>query len=151
MAEGGPPSAFVSELSDGVYDITVFGRLPESDVSCPQRKEGQLERRENVRDGSIFYGCSNWPYCEHKGRPRPICGTGLPVRSGGAFRCRDCGGAIEGCLSCDGWLETRMGRFGRFLGRSNFPNCDYTRNLQRPGAKSKRPSDTPRDGQRKRR
>ena len=151
LAEGGPPSAFVTELIDGGYDITVFGRLPEGDVPCPQCKEGRLERRENARGGSIFYGCSNWPYCEHTGRPCPKCGTGLPVRSGGAFRCRDCGGSIEGCPSCGGWLETRMGRFGRFLGCSNFPDCDYTRNLRQPSAKSKRPSGTPRAGQRKRR
>ena len=151
LAEGGPPSAFVTELIDGGYDITVFGRLPEGDVPCPQCKEGRLERRENARGGSIFYGCSNWPYCEHTGRPCPKCGTGLPVRTGGAFRCRDCGGSIEGCPSCGGWLETRMGRFGRFLGCSNFPDCDYTRNLRQPSAKSKRPSGTPRAGQRKRR
>ena len=151
LAEGGPPSAFVTELIDGGYDITVFGRLPEGDVPCPQCKEGRLERRENARGGSIFYGCSNWPYCEHTGRPCPKCGTGLPVRSGGAFRCRDCGGSIEGCPSCGGWLETRMGRFGRFLGCSNFPDCDYTRNLRQPSAESKRPSGTPRAGQRKRR
>ena len=151
LAEGGPPSEFVTELIDGGYDITVFGRLPEGDVRCPQCKEGRLERRENARDGSIFYGCSNWPYCDQTGRPCPKCGIGLPVRSGGAFRCRDCGGSLEGCPSCGGWLETRMGRFGRFLGCSNFPDCDYTRNLRQPGAKSKRPSGTPRDGQRKRR
>ena len=151
LAEGGPPSAFVTELIEGGYDVTVFGRPPEGDVPCPQCKEGRLERRENARGGSIFYGCSNWPYCEHTGRPCPKCGTGLPVRSGGAFRCRDCGGSIEGCPSCGGWLETRMGRFGRFLGCSNFPDCDYTRNLWQPSAKSKRPSGTPRAGQRKRR
>ena len=151
LAEGGPPSAFVTELIDGGYDITVFGRLPEGDVPCPQCNEGRLERRENARDGNIFYGCSNWPYCEHTERPCPKCGTGLPVRSGGAFRCRDCGGSIEGCPSCSGWLETRMGRFGCFLGCSNFPDCDYTRNLRQQRAKSKRPSGTPRAGQRKRR
>ena len=151
LAEGGPPSEFVTELVEGGYDVTVFGRLPEGDVPCPQCNEGRLERRENARDGSIFYGCSNWPYCEQTGRPCPKCGTGLPVRSGGAFRCRDCGGSLEGCPSCGSWLETRMGRFGRFLGCSNFPDCDYTRNLRQPGAKSKRPSGTPRDGQRKRR
>ena len=66
-------------------------------------------------------------------------------------RCRDCGGSIEGCPSCGGWLETRMGRFGRLLGCSNFPDCEYTRNLRQPGAKSKRPSGTPRAGQRERR
>ena len=150
LAEGGPPSAFVKELIGGGYDVTTFGRPPEGDVPCQLCKEGRLERRENAGDGSIFYGCSNWPYCGHTGRPCPKCGTGLLVRSGGAFRCRDCGGSIEGCPSCGGWLETRMGRFGRFLGCSNYPDCDYTRNLQRPGARSGRPSTTPRTGQRKR-
>ena len=134
LAEGGPPSAFVAELIGGKYDVTVFGRLPEGDVPCPHCKKGRLERRERPRDGSIFYGCSNWPYCEHTGRPCPNCGTGLPVRTCDAFRCRDCGGSIEGCPVCGGWLETRMGRYGRFLGCSNWPDCDYTRNLQQPRA-----------------
>ena len=105
LAEGGPPSSFVTKLIGGGYDVTVFGRPPEGDVSCPQCKEGRVERRENARDGSIFYGCSNWPYCEHTGRPCPKCETGLPVRSGSAFRCRDCGGSIEGCPSCGGWKQ----------------------------------------------
>ena len=110
LAEGGPPSPFVSELIEGQFDVTVFGRPPEGDVPCPQCKEGRLERRENARDGSAFFGCSNWPYCEHTGRPCPKCGTGLPVRSGDGFRCRDCGGSIESCPSCGGWLETRIGQ-----------------------------------------
>ena len=149
LAEGGPPSAFVTELVGGGYDVAAFGRPPEGDVPCPQCKEGRMERRENARDGSIFYGCSNWPYCEHTERPCPKCGTGLPVRAGSAFRCRDCGGSIEACPSCGGWLETRMGRYGRFLGCSNFPDCDYTRNLGKPGTRSGIPSTPRKTGQRK--
>ncbi len=133
LAEGGPPSAFATELIASKRDVTVFGRPPEGDVPCPLCKEGRLVRRENARGDSVFYGCSNWPRCEHTGRPCPKCGTGLPVRAGSAFRCRDCGASIEGCPNCGGWLETRMGRFGRFLGCSNYPECDYTRNLRRRG------------------
>ncbi len=139
LAEGGSPSAFVTELIGGEYDVTVFGRPPEGDVPCPMCKEGRVERRENHRNGSVFYGCSNWPYCEYRERPCPKCGTGLPVRSGDGFRCRDCGGSIEGCPSCGGWLEMRMGKFGRFLGCSNYPDCDYTRNLQRSGPRGGQP------------
>ncbi|MYA86852.1 MAG: AAA family ATPase [Boseongicola sp. SB0662_bin_57] len=134
LAEGGAPSAFATELIEDKKRVTVFGRLPEGDVACPQCKEGRLERRESARDGSVFYGCSNWPHCEHTGRPCPKCGTGLPVRSRNGFRCRDCGGSIEACPDCGGWLETRMGRFGRFHGCSNYPACEYTRNLKRRGA-----------------
>ena len=130
LAEGGAPSAFATELIAIKRDVTVFGRLPERDVPCPHCKEGRLVRRENARGDSVFYGCSNWPRCEHIGRPCPKCGTGLPVRTDSAFRCRDCGASIKRCPKCDGWLETKMGKFGRFMGCSNYPECDYTRNLQ---------------------
>ena len=129
LADSGLPSSFAGELINGGYDIAVFGRLPEGNVPCPRCKEGRLEGRVNARDGSTFYGCSNWPYCEHTGRPCPSCGTGLPVKNGSAYRCRDCREQLEDCPVCGGWLETRMGRYGRFRGCSNWPDCDYTRNL----------------------
>ncbi len=132
LADGGPPSEFVTELIDGGYDVEIFGRPPESDVPCPQCRGGRLVRRENARSANIFYGCSNFPLCEHTVRACPSCKTGLPVKSGEAWRCRDCGGTIEACPVCDGWLETRMGKFGRFLGCSNYPRCHYTRNLRQP-------------------
>ena len=144
LADGGQPSEFVTELINGGYDVEVFGRPPESDVPCPRCVGGgRLERRENARDQSVFYGCSNFPLCEHTARACPRCGNGLPVMSGEAYVCRNCGGSIEACPVCDGWLNARMGRYGRFLGCSNFPVCEYTRNLReskitRHGAKVER-------------
>ncbi len=146
LAEGGPPSAFVSELIDDGYDVAVFGRPPERDVDCPQCAKGRLKRRENARNGNIFYGCSNFPLCEHMTRACPSCRIGLPVKSGSAYRCRDCGGTIESCPRCDGWLDTRMGKFGRFLGCSNWPNCDYTQDLSKPQQVSKTASDNAKSG-----
>ena len=130
LAEGGPPSSFVTELTGGSYVITVFGRPPERDVSCPLCVEGRLIRRENKRRSSVFYGCSNFPYCEHRQRPCPFCGEGLLVKEHEKFKCRDCGQSIEACPECGGWLEIRMGRYGRFLGCTSFPACDYTRKLR---------------------
>ena len=132
LADGGQPSEFVTELIDDGYDVEVFGRPSEDDVSCPRCAGGRLIRRENARGGGVFYGCSNFPLCEHTARACPRCGNGLPVRSGDAFRCRDCGAAIEACPVCDGWLNAKMGRYGRFLGCSNFPACEYTRDLRKP-------------------
>ena len=131
LADGGPPSEFVTELIVGGYDIEVFGRPPESDVACPRCAGGRV-RRKNSRSGSVFYGCSNFPLCEYTTSPCPRCGSGLPVRSGDAYRCRDCDGSIEACPFGDGWLKERTGPYGRFLGCSNFPGCDYTRNLRPP-------------------
>ena len=138
LADGGPPSPFVLELIEGDYDVAVFGRLPEDDVPCPTCVRGHLVRRENPRKRGAFYGCSNWPYCEHTQRPCPACGRGLPVEAEGGFRCRDCGQRIGACPACDGWLQTRMGRYGRFLGCSNWPACDYTRDVARRQPSSRR-------------
>ena len=134
LAVGDPPSPFVLELLEGAYDVTVFGRMPESDMPCPICVTGRIEHRTNRRDESTFYGCSNWPYCEHTQRPCPACGKGPPVERDGKHGCRDCGKLIESCPTCDGWLETRTGKYGRFLGCSNWPACDYTRNIQQQRA-----------------
>ncbi len=134
LAEGGPPSEFVMELINGGYDIEIFGRTPEQDVSCPRCGGGWMKRQENARTGSVFYGCSNFPFCGHTARACPKCAKGLPIRCGNFHRCRDCGGEIESCPECGGWLDIRMGKYGRFLGCSNFPDCGYTRNL-RPARK----------------
>ena len=130
LADGGAPSAFVTELIDGGSDVEVFGRPLEGDVSCPRCIGGRLERRENARGGGMFYGCSNYPYCEYRHRPCSDCGTGLVVEADGGFRCRDCGHSIASCPKCRGWLQTRMGTYGRFLGCSNYPACDYTQDLR---------------------
>ncbi|MDE0273692.1 MAG: UvrD-helicase domain-containing protein [Gammaproteobacteria bacterium] len=148
LADGGPPSEFVTELIEGGYDIEVFGRPPEADVSCPKCTRGRLERRENPRNQSTFYGCSNFPLCEHTTRACPHCGTGLPVKSGHSYHCRDCGGTIEACPVCEGWLNAKMGKYGRFLGCSNYPDCGYTRNLHKPRKAAGRAPANTRSGRR---
>ena len=129
LASGGPPSSFITELTGDDYDTTVFGRLPERDVSCPLCVEGRLLQRENKKNGSIFYSCSNFPYCEHRQPPCPVCKEGLLVRDQEKYKCRDCGQSIEVCPECGGWLQTRMGRYGRFLGCTNYPTCRFTRKI----------------------
>ena len=69
LAEGGSPSAFVTELIDDEYDVTVFGRPPEGDVPCPQCKEGRVERREMPGTGPSSTAA----------RTGPIASTGAPV------------------------------------------------------------------------
>jgi DNA topoisomerase-1 len=39
----------------------------------------------------------------------------------------------EACPKCGAPLSIRLGRHGRFVGCTNYPQCDYTRNLETPG------------------
>lgn len=132
LADGGPPSSFVLELIGQGYDVTVFGRPPEEKVPCPKCVAGRLERRDGSQ-GS-FYGCSNWPYCDRTQPACPHCGTGLPSKTKSGFRCLDCDQTIEACPRCDGWLQSRTGKYGPFLGCTNWPVCDYTRDLRQATA-----------------
>ena len=129
LAEGDSQSSFVEELIQDGHDVAVFGRPPQQEVHCPTCVKGRLERRENARNRSTFYGCSNFPYCGYTRQACPVCGTGLLAEEPPGFRCRNCGGNVQSCPSCDGWLQARIGKFGRFLGCSNYPDCDYTRNI----------------------
>lgn len=127
ISDGGSSSPFVKELLSGKYQVSVFGRPPEEDVSCPTCKEGRLERRDGAN--GTFYGCSNWPYCNFTQSACPNCSQGLPIKKDGQVICRDCGQHVEGCPQCDGWLQKKDGKFGPFLGCSSWPSCNYTRKL----------------------
>ena len=129
LADGGSPSSFILELIKDGYNVTVFGEPPDDDVACPKCVEGRLKRREGSR--GTFYGCSHYPYCEHRESACPHCGRGLPVKTDVAIRCRDCGELLEGCPKCNGWLQIRNSPYGHFGGCSNYPTCDYTRDIRR--------------------
>ena len=150
IADGGPPSPFVKELIDDGYDVTVFGQPPESDVPCPKCRNGHLKRREGTRKKSTFYGCSNYPYCDYLQPSCPLCDTGLVFKTDGALRCRDCGQGIESCPDCEGWLQPRIGKHGRFLGCSNYPDCKYTRDIRKKRLGGKAAASVPGLGRQKR-
>ncbi len=50
----------------------------------------------------------------------------------------------EKCPKCDSQLSIRLGRNGRFIGCTNYPECDYTRNLNDDGS-SNEPEEVGRD------
>ncbi len=37
------------------------------------------------------------------------------------------------CLVCDGLMKTMKGKFGKFRGCNNYPNCQYTEDYQECG------------------
>ena len=125
LQEGGPRSAFVEELLQAGGRIDTFGMPNADDPHCPECRKGQLVPRKNEA-GRRLYGCSNYPYCEHTQPPCPNCEQGLPVRDGEAFRCPGCGQQVASCPQCDGWLGRKKGKYGPFLGCSNYPYCEHT-------------------------
>jgi ssDNA-binding Zn-finger/Zn-ribbon topoisomerase 1 len=127
LAEGGEVSPFVRELLGMTNDVTVFGRPSERDIPCPICVTGRLERRIGRR--GTFYGCSNGPYCDYKQSACPLCGIGTPSKTDGAYECSSCDQPIEGCPRCNGWLQPKDGKNGRFLGCTNWPGCGYTRHF----------------------
>jgi DNA helicase-4 len=76
-----------------------------------------------ARDGQYgsFFGCSNFPLCNHTQRACQWCGSGLLSR--GRFRvCENprCDFVEPICPQCEGSLTLRKGPFGQFWGCSNF-------------------------------
>ena len=124
LEEGGPRSPFVEELLQAGGGIQTFGSPNATGASCPECTKGYLVQRAN-ESGGRFYGCSNYPYCEHTQSACPECGQGLPVRVGGTAICRECGHSVQGCPQCGGWLQPRAGQYGPFLGCSRWPACVF--------------------------
>lgn len=54
------------------------------------------------------------------------CGNGPMVREEREVRRAGRGTARAPCPLCDGLLEHKEGRFGPFVGRSNWPCCEHT-------------------------
>ena len=78
------------------------------------------------------------PQREHRQQSCPTCREGLLVKERGQLQCRDCGQSVETCPECDGWLQTRMGRYGRFWGCTGYPICTYTRKIRPGDSKNRR-------------
>jgi DNA helicase-4 len=125
------PSPFFSELLDDpdvnrdYLGSAVNRRCKECDAVMVER-EGKF---------GLFFGCSNFPLCTSVSRPCLACGRGFLVRKDFHAECDNsaCRNDYEVCPECEtGLLVKRSGRYGAFLGCTNFSvsECDYTRNLR---------------------
>ena len=124
LEQNGPRSAFIEELLQAGGRIDTFGSTTTDNQHCPECGTGRLVPRKG-EDRRGFYGCSNYPYCEHTQPPCPNCKQGLPVRDGETFRCPACRHQVTDCPRCDGWLGRIEGKHGPFMGCSNWPACEF--------------------------
>lgn len=51
----------------------------------------------------------------------------------------------EACPKCNAPLSIRLGRHGKFIGCTNYPDCDYTRDLNADKAEAEAPQEVGRD------
>ncbi len=120
VAEGSKPmapvvsdfyNAFTSHLEEQKDKMTRPERP--TDKTCPE--DGRPVVEKFGKHGLWFLSCSGWPECkwsqqlDEEGRP-------LPEPKGTGEKCPNCG---------EGELVAKTGRFGPFVGCSNYPACKY--------------------------
>ena len=73
-----------------------------------------------------FIGCTGYPDCDY---------TQDLGNSGDADKDSDVNKPIEGrkCPDCSHDLLIKVGRYGRFIGCSNYPNCKHIESIEKPG------------------
>lgn len=109
IADKENPSVFVKEIEKQCLILNPDAKMThEDEIMCPKCKSGRLLLRVNKADGSRFYGCSNYPYCDYSINDTKAVSMNK--------RCRKCGD----------FMVYRKGPLGAFYGCHNYPRCDYT-------------------------
>jgi DNA helicase-4 len=119
------PSVFVNELLRDDYEIEVKNESVVVEGECPLCGGAVVKKRGF--DG-YFYSCNNYPFCKYKAPKCPKCQGHLFLREGG-FECEKCRSIFNQCPSCGGVLVMRNGPYSKFIGCSNYPECEYTEKL----------------------
>ncbi|WP_415878099.1 UvrD-helicase domain-containing protein [Methylomonas sp. TEB] len=136
VTNGLNPSPFVRELIDGDYAVTVDEftgpgfQEQMADIPCPACKTGWMVPRDS-QYGS-FFGCNQYPLCNHTQRACQWCGSGLKTQ--GRFHVcenRRCDFVEPICPRCQGAMVLRKGPHGQFWGCSHYRknaafSCSHT-------------------------
>ena len=134
-------SPFISELISGEYriceDEIITDEFPEvlKIVKCPECERGQLSFKKG--SNGTFVGCSKFPMCRHTENVCSFCGAGILEKIGHIRKCTNprCSVEIPVCPICGGSLLIRNGKYGQFLGCTNYRSdseitCSYTRKVE---------------------
>jgi DNA helicase IV len=140
-------SVFVREVCTPPYIGLVDGELAaRSHLACSACEAGLIVRVEG--EHGPFWGCSLYPYCTNRPHTCYTCAAAPLLPHEAHFYCMnpECAARFERCPACGtGILRARTGRFGPFLGCSNYrsqgPSCGFTRRLPDDGPQP--PDDPP--------
>jgi len=131
-------SCFIKELIDENKDEIFFLNDPKIQLMhCPECKTGFLKKHtENNNRDKHFYGCSNFPRCKYTENIHycPKCNSEvLKNKEQQIANCsnENCDFEAELCIQCSGCMIERNGRYGEFLGCENYPNCEYTKKINK--------------------
>ena len=110
IANADNPSIFLKEIENQCVVMNPDYSPDEkaTEISCPRCKTGRLVLRTNESDGTKFYGCSNYPYCNYS-----IDDMRAVARN-------------KRCSHCGDFMIYRKGKWGAFYGCHNYPRCDHT-------------------------
>ncbi|MBU1566856.1 MAG: UvrD-helicase domain-containing protein [Proteobacteria bacterium] len=135
------PSEFIQEIREGSGGKYVFNEIstegtksaPPDLGKCSSCGTGKIVMRV-MPDGSFFFGCGNYPFCKHTPRTCDQCSKYPMIKNGNIYKClsADCGNIAKACRQCkDGIMVKRSGKFGLFLGCSNYKKkqCKYTEKI----------------------
>lgn len=129
-------SEFLVELLKNKYPLalddfeTSLEQASFERIRCVKCKTGTLVAVQ----GKSFYGCSNYPLCNHTESGCQACGN--PMQRVGRFKIclvPDCDSWLPVCPKCGADMVQRKGRYGAFWGCRNFRgdddiSCRHTEN-----------------------
>ena len=107
--------------------------LDNAPVKCPVCREGNIKKIDFMQNMSVFYGCSNHPFCNHTFKACPICQKALSrtLPRQDKYFCIDidCHGSVDKCKSGDGHLRRLIGPEGAFWGCTDYKdtNCNSSK------------------------
>lgn len=136
ISDANKASSFIRELVKDKYEMLTDEFIGEgfqekvADISCSHCKTGYMVARDS-QQGS-FFGCSQYPLCDHTQTACNWCGGGLKEK--GRFRvCENkrCDFVEPVCPKCKGTLSLRKGNYGQFWGCSHYRkgaefSCEHT-------------------------
>lgn len=97
------------------------------DNICPQC--GGILKERKGKYGK-FYGCSNYPNCKFVRKIDENHNITVNVNIAEDKNIEDIHVDIDNiCPQCGGKLNLKNGRYGKFYGCTNYPKCNYTKNI----------------------
>jgi DNA topoisomerase I len=87
-------------------------------IECTECGKGTMQKRWSKN--GWFIGCSNYPKCKNT---RNLAADGSIDDQPNVIE------TVLDCEKCGSKLQLKKGRFGQFLGCTNYPKCDFTRQI----------------------